>query len=204
MVFAANPAQKPERLRENSVKDWKPKKDAMKMSLITTLALPGLILLTLSVHAAPRPKVGDMAPLFTGQDQDGKTVALADLTGKKIVLLYFYPKDFTPGCTKEACGFRDRMGDLQKDNVEVIGVSFDSTKSHQEFVTKYKLNFPLLADPDGKIVDLYGVRMDRTKIAQRVSFFIGLDGKIVHVTDAGNPEIHFEQMKAVIAALTKK
>jgi len=176
----------------------------MKMSLIAALALTGSLWLALPVQAAPRPKVGDTAPLFSGQDQDGKTVALADWIGKKVVLLYFYPKDFTSGCTKEACGFRDRMGDLQKDNVEVVGVSFDSAKSHQDFTAKYKLNFPLLADPDGKIVDLYGVRMDHLDMAHRVSFLIGLDGKIVHITDAGNPAVHFEQMTAAIAALKAK
>jgi len=176
----------------------------MKINLIAASAVVGLLWSALPVQAAPRPKVGDPAPLFSGQDQDGKTVALADLIGKKIVLLYFYPKDFTSGCTKEACGFRDRMGDLQKDNVEVVGVSFDSAKSHQEFIAKYKLNFPLLADPDGKIVDLYDVRMDHLNLAHRVSFLIGLDGKIVHVTDAGNPAVHFEQMGTAIAALEKK
>jgi thioredoxin-dependent peroxiredoxin len=176
----------------------------MKMSLMVLLAVVGLVSLAVPVLAAPRPKVGETAPLFTGQNQDGKTVALADLIGKKIVLLYFYPKDFTSGCTKEACGFRDRMGDLQKDNVEVVGVSFDSAKSHQEFIAKYQLNFTLLADPDGKIVDLYGVRMDHMDIAHRVSFLIGLDGKIVHVTDAGNPAVHFEQMQAAIATLKAK
>ena len=93
------------------------------------------------------PKAGDTAPLFTGQDQDGQTVKLKSLTGKKIVLLYFYPKDNTPGCKKEACGFRDRMGDLQKDNVEIIGVSFDSAESHKKFIADYKLNFRLLSDP---------------------------------------------------------
>lgn len=176
----------------------------MKMNLMVMLVLAGWVSLGLPVQAAPRPKVGDPAPLFSGQNQDGKTVALADLLGKKIVLLYFYPKDFTSGCTKEACGFRDRMGDLQKDNVEVVGVSFDSAKSHQEFVAKYKLNFPLLADPDGKIVSLYGVRMDHLDMAHRVSFLIGLDGKIVHVTDAGNPAVHFEEMEAAIATLKAK
>ena len=176
----------------------------MKINLITVLAIAGLILSVVSVQAAPRPKVGDTAPLFSGPDQDGKTVALADLIGRKIVLLYFYPKDFTSGCTKEACGFRDRMGDLQKDNVEVVGVSFDSAKSHQDFIAKYKLNFLLLADPEGKIVNLYGVRMDHLDMAHRVSFLIGLDGKIVHVTDAGNPAVHFEQMEAAIAALNAK
>ncbi len=107
---------------------------------------------------AAMPKAGDTAPLFTGQDQDGKIVKLADLIGKKIVLLYFYPKDFTSGCTKEACGFRDRMSELQKDNVEIVGVSFDSIESHQKFIAQYKLNFRLLADPYGKIVDAYGVK----------------------------------------------
>ena len=176
----------------------------MKTNLTVVLAVAGLIWSVVPVQAAPRPKVGDTAPLFRGQDQDGKTVALADLIGKKIVLLYFYPKDFTSGCTKEACGFRDRMGDLQKDNVQVVGVSFDSAKSHQEFVAKYKLNFSLLADPEGKIVNLYGVRMDHLDMAHRVSFLIGLDGKIVQVTNAGNPAVHFEQMEAAIAALKAK
>lgn len=176
----------------------------MKLRLMVMLALVGVLSLVVPVRAAPRPKVGDTAPLFIGQDQDGKTVALADLIGKKIVLLYFYPKDFTSGCTKEACGFRDRMGDLAKDNVEVVGVSFDSAKSHQEFIAKYKLNFTLLADPEGKIVKLYDVRMDHLDLAHRVSFLIGLDGKIVHITDAGNPAIHFEEMEAAIAALKAK
>ncbi|HLX94183.1 MAG TPA: peroxiredoxin [Verrucomicrobiae bacterium] len=176
----------------------------MKINLRVLPVMAGLILLTVPVQAAPRPEVGDLAPLFSGQDQNGKTVALADVIGKKIVLLYFYPKDFTSGCTKEACGFRDRMGELQKDNVEVVGVSFDSADTHQKFIAKYKLNFSLIADPDGKIVDLYGVRLDHLNVAHRVSFLIGLDGKIAHVTDAGNPDVHFEQMQAAIAALGRK
>src|SRR5262245_12041801 len=80
----------------------------------------------LAAPAAEMPKVGDKAPLVSGQDQDGKAWNLADLVGKKIVLLYFYPKDDTPGCTKEACALRDRMADLKKDDVQVVGVSFDS------------------------------------------------------------------------------
>src|ERR1700748_51533 len=92
---------------------------------------------------AKTPAVGDTAPLISGKDQDGKTWNLADDIGKKVVLLYFYPKDNTPGCTKEACAWRDRMGDLKKDNVEVIGVSFDSLTSHQAFISKFTLNFPL-------------------------------------------------------------
>ena len=175
----------------------------MKITLLTKLlAACSILFTTAAVHAA-MPAAGDAAPLFTGTDQDGKPVKLADLIGKKIVLLYFYPKDFTGGCTKEACGFRDRMGDLQKDNVEVIGVSFDSADSHKQFIAQYHLNFPLLADPEGKIADAYGVRMEGKNMDKRVSFLIGLDGKIVHVTNSGKPDVHFNEMKAAIAGLKK-
>ena len=149
------------------------------------------------------PKVGDQAPLVEGKDQDGKTWKLADSVGKKVVLLYFYPKDDTPGCTKEACGFRDQIGDLQKENVEVIGVSFDSTDSHQKFISKYHLNFPLVADTDGKIADAYGVRMTGKNMDRRVSFLIGLDGKIVHVTDTMNADTHLTEMKQAVEKIKK-
>jgi peroxiredoxin Q/BCP len=175
----------------------------MKTNKFASLLFAGSILFFAAKSFAAMPKVGDLAPSFSGQDQDGKTVQLSDLVGKKIVLLYFYPKDFTGGCTKEACGFRDRMGDLQKDNVQVIGVSFDSADSHKQFIAKYNLNFTLLADTDGKIADLYGVKMDGKNMAKRVSFLVGLDGKIVHITDAGNPDIHFNEMKDAIAGLKK-
>ena len=176
----------------------------MKTNYLARLWLIGCILFYAVGAAAAVPKAGDTAPLFTGQDQDGKTVKLKSLIGKKIVLLYFYPKDNTPGCTKEACGFRDRMGELQKNNVEIIGVSFDSAESHQQFITQYKLNFRLLSDSDGKIADAYGVQVAGRKMARRVSFLIGLDGKIVHVTDSGNPDVHFNEMKDAIAGLKKK
>jgi peroxiredoxin Q/BCP len=176
----------------------------MKTNCFASLLVAGSILFSTTATYAAIPKAGDTAPLFTGQDQDGKTVKLADLIGKKIVLLYFYPKDFTGGCTKEACGFRDRMGDLQKDSVEVIGVSHDSVDSHKKFADAYKLNFTLVADPDGKIITAYDAKMPVVSMAKRVSFLIGLDGKIVHVTDAGNPDIHFNEMKDAIAGLKKK
>ncbi|HKI68902.1 MAG TPA: peroxiredoxin, partial [Verrucomicrobiae bacterium] len=92
------------------------------------------------------PKVGDKAPLVTGKDQNGQTWSLADDIGKHLILLYFYPKDETPGCTKEACGFRDEMSSLKNDGVEVVGVSFDTESSHQDFIKKYNLNFKLIAD----------------------------------------------------------
>ena len=153
--------------------------------------------------AAQTPKAGDAAPLVQGTDQDGKTWKLADVVGKKVVLLYFYPKDDTPGYTKEACGLRDRMADLKKDNVEVIGVSFDSTDSHQKFIAKYNLNFPLLADTDGKIADAYGVRMTGRDMARRVSFLIGLDSKIAHVNDTPSADTHLSEMKEAVEKLNR-
>ncbi len=154
-------------------------------------------------EAGKTPKVGDTAPVIEGKDQDGKTWKMADVVGKKAVLLYFYPKDDTPGCTKEACGFRDRIGDLKKNNVEVIGVSFDSPESHQKFISKFSLNFPLLADTDGKITDAYGARINGRNMSRRVSFLIGLDGKIAHVTDTLSADTHLAEMKDAVEKLKK-
>jgi thioredoxin-dependent peroxiredoxin len=173
----------------------------MKLTFfLAALLIAGIVLMT-SGARADLPKAGDTAPLFTGQDQDGKDFKLADLIGKKIVLLYFYPKDFTGGCTKEACGLRDRMGDLQADNVEVVGVSHDTVDSHKRFADEYKLNFTLVADPDGKIIAAYDTKMPAMPMSKRVSFLIGLDGKVVHVTNAMSPQIHFDEMKAAIDGL---
>ena len=116
-------------------------------------------------------------------------------------MLYFYPKDDTPGCTKEACGLRDRMGDLQKDGVKVVGVSFDSAESHQKFRAKYSLNFPLLVDTEGRIADAFGVRMPDKPMARRVSFLIDKTGKVVHVTDSRDAQVHLDEMKEAILKL---
>jgi peroxiredoxin Q/BCP len=178
------------------------KSNSLRIVLAGALALwaatsPGL------AQPAKLPKVGDKAPLVTGKTEKGKTWKLADAAGKKIVLLYFYPKDDTPGCTKEACGFRDSIGDLKKDGVEVIGVSFDNEESHQKFIEKHNLNFPLLADTDGKIADAFGVRVPNKNVARRVSFLIGKDGKIAHVTDSPQADVHLNDMKEAVAKLKK-
>lgn len=173
----------------------------MNKRLFAKLFVVSLFFTVAVTALAAMPKVGDAAPLFSGTDQDGKQFNLADLIGKKIVLLYFYPKDFTGGCTKEACGFRDRMGEFQTNDVAVVGVSYDSAESHKKFIAKYNLNFPLVADADGKIVAVYDVKMPVMKLAKRVSFLIGVDGKIVHVTDAMNPQTHFDEMQTAVAAL---
>lgn len=173
----------------------------MKISAIAIATIAGLLanMAALAADSATMPKVGDKAPLVEGKDQDGKPWKLSDDVGKKLVLLYFYPKDDTRGCTKEACGFRDNIDQLKADNVEVIGVSFDSGESHLQFISKYKLNFPLIADTDGKIADTYGVRMTGKSMANRVSFLIGMDGKILHVTDSPNPDKHLAEMKDAAA-----
>jgi len=170
------------------------------LSLVAVLALLACTAPS-SAENAPLPKVGDKAPLVSGKNQDGKAWKLANFIGKKTVLLYFYPKDDTPGCTKEACGLRDRMGELKKDRVEVVGVSFDSEDNHQKFIEKYHLNFTLLADTDGKIAEAYGVRLPGKNIARRVSFLIALDGKIAHVTDSPQADAHLNEMKTAIAGL---
>jgi thioredoxin-dependent peroxiredoxin len=168
----------------------------------TILSVISTLLLTLTTGAAT-PKAGDAAPKFEGTATDGKAIKLADFAGKKAVLLYFYPKDNTPGCTKEACTLRDRMGDLTKQDVQVVGVSMDTDESHRKFIADHKLNFPLIADPDGKLVALFDVGMKDRKMARRVSFLIGKDGKIVHVTDTPSADVHLSEMQEATAKMAK-
>jgi peroxiredoxin Q/BCP len=175
----------------------------MKLFRVLFLSILCFMTADLLSAAAAGPKVGDAAPQIEAKDQNGKTWKLADELGKKVVLVYFYPRDDTPGCTKEACGFRDRISDLKKDNVEVVGVSFDSAESHQKFISKYNLNFPLLVDTDGKIAAEYGTKMEGKNMARRVSFLVGLDGKIVHITDSPSADTHLAEMKAAVAKLKK-
>ena len=171
----------------------------MKLTRIFTVGIFAAALLV--ARAADTPKVGDKAPAFEAKDQDGKTVKLSDFAGKQVVLLYFYPKDQTPGCTKEACGFRDRLDDLKKKNVAVLGVSRDDAESHKKFIAKESLNFPLLADTDGKLTEAYGAVMAGRPMSRRVSFLIDKTGKIVHVTDSPNADKHLTETKDAIDKL---
>jgi peroxiredoxin Q/BCP len=107
--------------------------------------------------AASDPLEGKKAPAFELKDATGQPVKLKDLTARGAVVLYFYPKDMTPGCTTEACSFRDNLGAVRKAGAQVVGVSADSSASHQKFIAKYELNFSLLADPDNKVTTAYGV-----------------------------------------------
>lgn len=131
--------------------------------------------------------VGAHAPGFTVKDTNGNTVSLADYAGKTVVL-YFYPKDDTPGCTKEACSFRDSYSAYQGKDIVVLGVSRDDEASHQAFTQKFNLPFPLLADADGILTKAYDV--DGGGYAKRVTYVIDGDGKIAKVYDSVKTETH--------------
>lgn len=128
-------------------------------------------------------ETGQKAPDFTLNNQDGKAISLSDYKGKKVVL-YFYPKDDTPGCTKEACNLRDNQSVLKEKGVVVLGVSIDDEVSHQKFINKYDLNFDLLADPEKKVVNLYGVWGEKNMYGRkymgtnRWTYLINEDGVI--------------------------
>ena len=144
-------------------------------------------------------KEGTVAPDFTVKDENGETVRLKDLRGQKVVL-YFYPKDDTPGCTKEACAFRDAFADYKKRNIKVLGVSLDSEASHKKFASKYKLPFTLLSDTDHAISDAYGVYGQKKFMGRRymgvnrMTFLIDEKGKIKKVFEKVKPGDHAQEV----------
>ena len=145
---------------------------ALLSSLIATV-----LLLSLSSAWAALPAAGALAPAFTLPDQSGKPRSLAEFRGKWVVL-YFYPKDDTPGCTEEACNFRDDIFALEQMGAQVVGVSLDDSASHAQFAKKYSLPFPLLADPSGAVTRSYGALPQGSRYAQRYTFLIDPAGKV--------------------------
>ncbi len=143
--------------------------------------------------------VGDKAPNFTLSSTSGNSFSLSEALGRWVVL-YFYPKDDTPGCTKEACNFRDRVKDYAKMNAEIYGVSMDDLKSHQKFISKYHLPFPLLADTEKKVVELYGVLKEKSMFGKsflglvRTTFLISPDGKIAKIWSNVKVENHHQEV----------
>lgn len=142
---------------------------------------------------------GQKAPDFTVQTDDGRTVSLSDFRGRKVVL-YFYPKDDTPGCTVEACAFRDGISKIQAKGAQVLGVSVDDVGSHQKFKEKYHLNFPLLADTDKKLVKDYGVWKEKSMYGrsymgtERTTFLIDEKGKIQKIFPKVDVKAHYEEV----------
>lgn len=144
-------------------------------------------------------KEGDPAPDFTLLSDDGKAVSLSALKGKPVVL-YFYPKDFTPGCTKEACAFRDAFSAFQAAGVEVLGVSVDDVQSHQKFKSEHNLNFKLLADTEKKVSTAYGV-LNAMGMSSRVTFLIDREGKIKRIFKEVKPDEHAGEVLAIAKTL---
>jgi thioredoxin-dependent peroxiredoxin len=148
-------------------------------------------------------KEGDVAPEFSAATSGGGKVSLAELKGKSVIL-YFYPRDDTPGCTREACAFRDQFAGFKKRGAVVLGVSTDSVKAHDKFVEKFKLPFTLLADQDKQIVAAYGVWGEKSFMGRkylgtrRVTFLIGPDGRIRKIWPAVKPEEHAAEVLAAL------
>jgi len=144
-------------------------------------------------------KINDKAPQFRTTDENGKEVALKDFLGKTVIL-YFYPKADTPGCTKEACGFRDTYKKIQKTGAILAGISADTATSQKKFQDKFSLPFMLLADPDKKIAEVFGVVKEKNMYGRKVmgiartTFVIGPDGKIKHIFHNVKPEGHAEEV----------
>ncbi len=151
-------------------------------------------------------QIGDNAPDFTATADSGEKIRLKDLRGKKVIL-YFYPKDDTPGCTREACDFRDLYARFKKKNVVVLGVSVDSAASHAKFKSKYGLPFPLISDEDHKIVEAYGVWKEKSMYGkkymgtERTTFLIDEKGKIARIYEKVKVDGHAD---ALLEAVSEK
>ena len=144
-------------------------------------------------------KVGDPAPDFTLESSAGKPVHLQSILDQAPIVLYFYPKDDTPGCTKEACGLRDNFAAFRKLKATVFGISYDSIESHLRFIKKFDLPFALLSDPDKKVADLYGAK--GLLFAKRMTFVVDQGGKIAWINPSVNPATHSAELEAVLSRL---
>jgi peroxiredoxin Q/BCP len=169
----------------------------MKSTLVVFMMLFGAV--SLESYAQTALKVGDKAPDFTAKDQDGKKISLHDYKGKKVVL-YFYPKDQTPGCTQEACNLRDNIDTLSAQGYTILGVSTDSETSHKEFQQKYNLPFTLVADTDQAINKKYGVWVEKERDGKkfwgtaRTTYVINEKGVITSVIDKVDTKDHTNQI----------
>ncbi len=174
----------------------------MKRMFLTVLSFTAAIVAGSIAAAAPNVAVGRPAPEFELPDQSGQLHSLEDYRDRWVVL-YFYPKDQTPGCTTEACEFRDNIFAFRGLNAQILGVSLDDVDSHKKFADKYELPFPLLADSEGTTADAYGVktRMFGMKIAKRQTFLIDPDGKIAKHYESVKPATHSAEVLADLKLL---
>jgi len=147
-------------------------------------------------------KPGDSAPDFEGSTSTGSRLGLNDFLSKKNVVLYFYPKDDTPGCTKEACSFRDNLKRVRDLGAEIIGISVDSVDSHKKFADKFQLPFPLVSDPEKKVATAYGVLRDPPTMTNRATFIINKQGKIAKVFPKVDVSLHTEEVVSELRKLS--
>ena len=168
--------------------------------LLVLILCTGLIAPAFAADEPAGLQVGQEAPAFRLEDQNGKWVTPADFHGHYLVM-YFYPKDFTPGCTTEVCTFRDDIAKLRKAGAGVVGVSLDDVKSHAEFAAKYHVPFPLLADSDLSVSTTYGVLKSGSHYAKRTTFLIDPQGKIAKIYEDVDPEKNSGQVMSDLAAL---
>ncbi len=157
------------------------------------------VLLFFSVKGS-KLKVGDIAPDFTLEDAFGNKYTLSSYRGKSPVVIYFYPKANTPGCTKQACGIRDEWSKFEQIGVPVFGISVDSKKSLKKFIDKYSLNFPLLSDETKEVCKAYGV-LNLLGFASRVTFIVDKEGRIAHVIDKVDVETHAKEVLELVKTL---
>ncbi len=172
----------------------------MHKSIISALACLWLVV---PLSAVAGPEQGQPAPDFKLQDQTGEWHTLGDYRGKWLVL-YFYPKDFTPGCTTEACAFRDDIFKFRKMQVELVGISLDDVQSHEKFAAEYSLPFPLLADDDGAVAREYGTYLGLgggVGVARRQTFIITPDGTLARHYPKVDPEIHSAEVLTELESL---
>jgi thioredoxin-dependent peroxiredoxin len=172
-------------------------------NVIFVSVLCSVSLWAFSCSGSAMPKEGNRAPDFKLKAQDGAEVQLSDLLKKGFVVLYFYPKDDTPGCKKEACSFRDLNQEFRSAGAEIIGISVDDLESHKKFHEKYHLTFTILADPDKKVTALYGVKSG-LGMAKRVTFVIDGKGTIQKIYPDVDVTVHAQEVLAFIKSLQKK
>lgn len=164
----------------------------MKMYVLTFVLILSIFSLGLFMKG-DNLKVGDKAPDFKLQDSNGKIYSLSAYKGKNPVVIYFYPKADTPGCTKQACGIRDEWSKFEKNGIQVLGISVDSKDALKKFEQKYNLNFPLLSDESKEVCKAYGV-LNMLGFANRTTFIIDKEGKIAHIIEKVNVETHANEV----------
>ena len=170
-----------------------------RTTFLTSILLAGVLMFGLGRANADELKIGQEAPDFTAACTDGSQVNLKSIVGKEPIVLYFYPKDDTPGCTKEACGIRDDFSAFKNLNARVYGISYDSIDSHKKFIEKYHLPFALLSDSNHTIAKRYGA--DGLLFAKRMTFVIDRSGKIAWMDRSVNPSTHSKELQDALSKL---